>query len=211
MKNTRKAFAMALGFSALVAPAFAQSTTGTTNQGTTGQGTANQGTMGQGGTLSNQDQKFVMDAAQSSMMEIESGRLAAQKAANADVKAFGQRMVTDHTQASNRLMQTVANKGVTVPKELKADHRQHVDQLGKLSGAEFDRMYLSHMVKAHDKDVAEFEKQSKNGSDAAVRSFATQALPTLREHQKMARELATKNGVNVSNDHSAHGSGKSGS
>lgn len=204
--NTRKAFALALGFSALVSPAFAQGTAGTTAQGT-----ANQGQSRQGAALSNQDQKFVMDAAQSSMMEIETGRLAAQKAANADVKAFGQRMVTDHTQASNRLMQTVADKGVTVPKELKTDHRQHVDQLSRLSGAEFDRMYLQHMVKAHDKDVAEFEKQSKNGSDAAVRSFAAQTLPTLREHQRMVRELATKHGVQVSNDHSAHRSGKSGS
>jgi putative membrane protein len=208
MNNNRKIFALALGFSTLLSPAFAQSTA---NQGSTGQGTSSQGTSAQAGAMSSQDQKFVMDAAQSSMMEIETGRLAAQKAANADVKAFGQRMVTDHTQASNRLMQTVANKNVTLPKELKADHRQHVDQLAKLSGAEFDRMYLSQMVKAHDKDVAEFEKQSKNGSDPGVRSFATQTLPTLREHQKMVRELATKNGVQVSNDHSAHGSGKSGS
>jgi putative membrane protein len=206
MNNNRKVFVLALGFSALMSPAFAQSTTGTTNQGTTGQGQSRQG-----GTMSNQDQKFVMDASQSSMMEIETGRLASQKAASADVKAFGQRMVTDHTQASSKLMQAVANKSVTLPKELKADHRQHVDQLSRLSGAEFDRMYLHHMVLAHDKDVMEFEKQSKNGSDPAVRSFAQQTLPTLREHQRMVRELATKHGVNVSNDHSAHGSGKSGS
>lgn len=198
MNNNRKAFVLALGLSTLMSPAFAQSTSG-------------QGQSRQGATMSNQDQKFVMDASQSSMMEIETGRLASQKAASADVKAFGQRMVTDHTQASNKLMQTVANKSVTLPKELKADHRQHVDQLSRLSGAEFDRMYLHHMVLAHDKDVMEFEKQSKNGSDPAVRSFAQQTLPTLREHQRRVRELASKHGVNVSNDHSAHGAAKSGS
>jgi putative membrane protein len=196
MKNPRKIFALALGFSALLSPAFAQST-------------ANQGT--KSGALSNQDQKFVMDAAQGGMMEVEAGRIAAQKAASADVKAFGQRMVTDHSQANTKLMQVATDKGLTVPKELKADHRQHVDQLSRLSGAELDRMYLSHMVKDHEKDVANFEKQSKSGTDPAVRSFAAQTLPTLREHLRMVRELATKHGVQVSNDHSAHGSHKSGS
>jgi putative membrane protein len=201
-RNQITTFAIA-GLIAL-APAFAQ------NQGTTSGSTGQGSTQRQGsGQLTSQDQKFVMEAAQGSMMEVELGRLASQKASNADVKAFAQRMVTDHGTASTRLEQAVSQKGVTLPRTLPRDMRNEMDKLTRAAGAEFDRMYMSDMVKHHRKDVADFEKQAEKGSDPAVRAFAQQTLPTLREHLRMAQELATRVGANVSDDHSGHG--KSGS
>jgi putative membrane protein len=67
-----------------------------------------------------------------------------------------------------------------------------IAKLAKHEGAAFDREYMSAMVKDHDKDVALFEKQAKNGRDAALRAFAEKTLPTLREHQKMAKQLSDK-------------------
>src|SRR5262245_22805089 len=77
--------------------------------------------------LSSQDRKFVMDAAVGGMMEVEMGRMAAQKASSADVKAFGQRMVTDHGKANDQLKQIASQKGVTLPTTLPADKRQEMD------------------------------------------------------------------------------------
>ncbi len=51
---------------------------------------------------------------------------------------------------------------------------------------------MAAMVKDHDKDVALFEKQAKSGRDAALRAFAEKTLPTLREHQKMAKQMNAK-------------------
>jgi putative membrane protein len=184
-----------------VSPVFAQTGSGTGTTGTggtgTGQGTAHQGHMqGQAaGQLTNQDQKFVMDAAQGGMMEVELGRLAAQKAASAEVKAFGQRMVTDHSKANQQLMQLATTKGLNVPTTLPANMQQEHDKLAGLSGAEFDRMYMQHMLKDHKKDVSEFEKQSQKGADPSLRSFAQQTLPVLREHLTLAESTASKVGV----------------
>jgi putative membrane protein len=200
-----------------LAPAFAQNQGSTAGSQTAGsppnEGTQNQGQgQGQGSTqrqgsgqLMSQDQKFVMEAAQGSLMEVELGRVASQKASNADVKAFAQRMVTDHGTASTRLQQAVSQR-VTLPTTLPQNMRNEMDKLNRASGAEFDRLYMAEMVKHHRKDVAEFEKQAEKGSDPAVRAFAQQTLPTLREHLQLAQELATRVGANVSDDHSHHGS-----
>jgi putative membrane protein len=214
MSRRHQITALAVAGLLALAPAFAR------NQGTTaGSQTAgaprNEGTQSQGSTqrqgsgqLTSQDQKFVMEAAQGSMMEVELGRLASQKATNADVKAFAQRMVTDHGKASDQLEQVVSQKGVTLPTTLPQDMSNEMDKLSRASGAEFDRMYMSEMVKHHRKDVSEFEKQAERGGDPAVRAFAQQTLPTLREHLRLAQDLASRVGANVSEDHSGHGTGK---
>jgi putative membrane protein len=173
-----------------VTPVLAQSQQGS-------QGTAHQGHMqGQAaGQLTNQDQKFVMEAAQGGMMEVELGRLAAQKASSADVKAFGQRMVTDHSKANQELMTLASSKGLTLTTTLPADMQKQRDKLASLSGAEFDRMYMSHMLKDHKKDVSEFEKESQKATDTGIRSFAQKTLPVLREHLTLAESTASKVGV----------------
>ncbi len=153
------------------------------------------------GQLSNQDQKFVMEAAEGGMMEVELGRLAAQKASSADVKAFGQRMVTDHSKANQQLMDLASSKGITLSKTLSADKQKERDRFASLSGAEFDRMYMSHMLKDHKKDVSEFEKESQKATDTGVRSFAQTTLPVLREHLTLAQSTATKVGVKSEESH----------
>lgn len=187
-----------------LAPAFAQ------NQGATGAPPNDEPTESQDhgamrgmghdaqdttGNLSHQDRKFIEEAAQGGMMEVELGQLAAQKAASAEVRQFGQRMVQDHGQANQKLMQVASQVGVTVPKTLPVSMRNEKEKLSRLSGAEFDRMYMSHMLKDHQKDVKEFEKTSQKGDNAAIRSFAQQTLPTLRQHLEMAQDLAAAVGV----------------
>ncbi|HEX9941669.1 MAG TPA: DUF4142 domain-containing protein [Thermoanaerobaculia bacterium] len=148
-------------------------------------------------TLHSNDKKFIWNAAVGGMEEVQLGQLAAQKASNPDVKNFGQRMVDDHSKANDRLKSLAAQKGVTLPTTLPADKRKDVDKLSKLSGAAFDREYMSMMVKDHKKDVSEFDKESKQARDSDVKSFAQGTLPTLREHLQMAQSIAAKVGAHT--------------
>jgi putative membrane protein len=163
-----------------------------------------EGTTHMAGHLTNQDEKFVKEAAEGGMMEVELGRLATEKASSADVKAFGQRMVTDHSKANQKLMDLASNKGITLSKTLSTDMQKERDRFAKLSGAEFDRMYMQHMVKDHKKDVSEFEKESQKATDTGVRSFAEQTLPTLKEHLTLAESTASKVGVKSETGGSRH-------
>ncbi|HKV13240.1 MAG TPA: DUF4142 domain-containing protein [Thermoanaerobaculia bacterium] len=193
------AAAFALAGLMTLTPAFAWQNQGTTTAPQTRSQSGNQ----EQGALSPQDRKFVTEAAQGGMMEVELGRLASERASNAEVKAFGRRMVEDHTAANEKLKQVAKERSLTLPTEMTAEQKQERDHLSRATGAEFDRMYMSHMVKDHQKDVSEFEKQTQKGEDAGVRSFAQQTLPTLREHLQMAQQVASTVGADHGN-HSGH-------
>lgn len=139
--------------------------------------------------------KFVADAAQGGMMEVELGRLATQKAGSDAVRNFGMEMVQDHTRANNELKAVAARKNIEVPSDMSSSQKSTLDKLSKLSGAEFDKQYMSDMVSDHESDVKEFETQSNKGNDADVKAFAAKTLPTLQKHLQMARDVANQVGA----------------
>ncbi len=145
-----------------------------------------------GSSLSASDKKFVRDAAQGGMAEVELGKLATEKASSDDVKKFGQRMVDDHTKAGDQLKQVASSEGVQLPQGLSAKDKLTKERLSKLSGEQFDKAYMADMVKDHTQDVAEFQRESQSGKDPAVKDFASQTLPTLEDHLKQAKEIAPK-------------------
>jgi putative membrane protein len=143
------------------------------------------------GKASKSDASFMKDAANDSAAEIELGKLVPQKTQNADVKAFAQRMVDDHTKASQELEPIAAKMGVDLPKAPTGSHAKMVKELAK-KDKNFDHEYAEAMVKDHEKAVKLFEKTSKKGDSDEVRQFAAKTLPTLQEHLKMAQDLKKK-------------------
>jgi putative membrane protein len=136
------------------------------------------------------DQRFVRDAAEGGMAEVELGKLAEQKASSEDVKKFGERMVNDHSKANDQLKQIASNQGITLPAKLDAKDRALKVRLSKLNGESFDHVYMENMVRDHKKDIADFQKESSSGSDAAVKQFASETLPILQEHLQQAESIA---------------------
>ena len=139
------------------------------------------------------DQKFMKQAADGGMAEVELGQLAVEKAARPEVKKFGQRMVDDHGKANEQLKSIAGRKGVTLPSQPSARHQATKDELSKLAGEQFDNAYMAEMLKDHQKDVAEFRRASESAKDPDVKNFAAQTLPTLQDHLKQAQSLAPKN------------------
>jgi putative membrane protein len=45
------------------------------------------------------------------------------------------------------------------------------------------------MVKDHEKEVAEFQKEAMSGKDPSLKDFASKTLPTLQSHLQQAREM----------------------
>jgi len=149
-------------------------------------------TGGTASAMSNEDKEFVSKAGMGGLAEVQHGTLATQKGAHADVKAFGQRMVTDHGMANGELSQLATTKGLALPTELSGEHKEAHDHLNGLSGSEFDKAYMKHMVEDHEKTVADFEKASTSATDADVKAWAAKTLPTLQDHLRQAKEIAGK-------------------
>ena len=141
-------------------------------------------------TLSSSDSKFMTEAAQGGLAEVQLGQLTLERGSSDAVKQYGQRMVQDHTQANNQLQQLAAQKGVTLPNDIGKKNQKVMQQLSKLSGASFDRAYINDMVKDHTKDVSLYQRQAQQGQDPDLKVFAQQTLPILQEHLQMARSVA---------------------
>lgn len=141
-------------------------------------------------TLSASDQQFMTEAARGGLAEVQLGQLASQQGASDAVKQFGQRMVQDHTQANTQLQQLATQKGVALPTDMGNENQQIMQQLSQLSGADFDRAYMNHMVEDHVKDVSSFQQEAQQGQDPDVKAFAAQTVPILQEHLQLARSIA---------------------
>jgi len=144
--------------------------------------------------LSDADRDFMMKAAQGGLLEVDAGQLAASHASNATVKAFGARMVSDHSAADNQLAAIAQKDQITLPTSLPPEEQAKLDHLRSLNGRAFDRAYSDMMVKDHVQDVQDFQQASNSLTDAELRSFAQSTLPTLQTHLSMAQQLPGEHG-----------------
>lgn len=160
--------------------------TSTTNR------TATTATSPAAGTLAPEDRTFLNKAAVGGMAEVQLGQLAVKNAKSADVKAFGQRMIDDHSKVNSELTRLATSKGVTPPSELDSKNKATLDRLSKLTGDQFDKAYMADMVTDHEEDVAEFQKEANSGGDPDEKAFAAKTLPTLQEHLQLAKSIHAK-------------------
>jgi len=137
--------------------------------------------------LSKADLKFASDATQINDFEIAMGRYAAANSANAEVKAFGSKMVDEHTGANEELQKVAVMDGFKLPKSISLSLRLNEARLKMLKGSAFDKAYLSEMVKGHTAAAKEFKKEVASGTSPDVKSFAKRTLPTVEHHLAMAK------------------------
>lgn len=135
---------------------------------------------GGGKKLNAKDKRFMQNAAKGGMMEVEMGKMAAQNGKHAAVKKFGNRMVTDHSKMNNELMALAKEEGVALP---------GMKSPGKWKS---DKDYMDMMVKDHEKDLAEFQEEAKNGSDPDLKKLADKGAKTISKHLQMAKETQAK-------------------
>lgn len=131
--------------------------------------------------------QFVTKTAVGNLFEIQSSRVALEKAQNEAVKSFAQTMIQDHTAATERMKAL----GGRMPTKLDARHAGMVKTLRSTPAARFDQAYLQAQVKAHEETVALFESYARSGTDPQLKAFATEMLPTLQGHLDMVRKMAT--------------------
>jgi len=148
------------------------------------------------------DKKFVKDAVMGGLTQVELGKLAAQKGSSDAVKQFGQQMVDDHTKANDELKSVASAQSFDIPASLDSKHQALVNKLSKLSGPAFDKAYTKNMVKDHEQDLREFQNEAQNGNNQAVKEFAGKALPILKEHLAMAKDMNNPKAATNSADRS---------
>ena len=140
--------------------------------------------------LSDADMTFVKQAAAGGMAEVQLGKLGVEKASDPSVKEFGQRMVDDHSKANDELIKILSDQQAEIPRDLPPDAEVTKQHMAALSGADFDRQYMAHMIADHQKAAELFAGEAKTGENPQLKQFAEKTLPTVREHLEQAQQIA---------------------
>ena len=135
---------------------------------------------------------FLTKVANAGMAEAEITSMARDKAVNQPVKDFAGMLYNDHSAVNAQVKSMAASKNVVLPDSISSEKRDQISDLNKKTGKNFDREFLSVMVKNHEASIDLFEKAMTEAKDADVRSFADKTLPTLRIHLDSARALQKK-------------------
>lgn len=143
------------------------------------------------------EREFVLQAAANGVYEVQAAQLALGRATDPRVKAFADRLVTQHLQANGELNMLLRAKAMVVPPELPPDRVAKLQELAAFpAGAAFDHGFLRVVgVQDHLADIAAFERASGDAADPDLRAWIVRTLPTLRAHLSQAQSLAAAIGA----------------
>ncbi|HLI77482.1 MAG TPA: DUF4142 domain-containing protein, partial [Acidobacteriaceae bacterium] len=141
-----------------------------------------------------QDKQFVMQASLGDYTEITFSQLALQKSTNPKVKAYAQKMITDHNQLETEMKPVADKLGVTPATALDSQHQQLYDQLNGLSGADFDKQYISDMDTDHHKTLDAFKAEEASTQDKQLKPIVKKGEKVVAMHTTMADKLTTSMG-----------------
>lgn len=133
---------------------------------------------------------FVERATLSNLAEIESSKVALEKSTSPQIQTFAQQMIKDHGAASAELAVIANSKNIKVPTKLDDKHEDAIRRLRNLSGADFDKAYISRMKEDHNDAVSLFEVASADKDlDGDLHKFAQKTLPILQSHHEQTMQL----------------------
>jgi putative membrane protein len=153
------------------------------------QGLTYKGPLDEKKSANGKDSAFVAQAADAGMLEVQLGKLAANKGSSDDVKKFGENMVNDHMKANDELKALAQKKGIKVPAALSTKSQRKYEELSKKTGTDFDKAYAAMMVKDHEEVIAKFKQEAQTGNDPDLKAWAQGKIQTLEHHHMMAQDM----------------------
>lgn len=128
-------------------------------------------------------------------VDINAGKLAKSMSHNKEVKAFAQRMITDHTGVNKQATALVKKLHVTpadsdTSKALKDGGVANIAKLKGLKGAEFDKAYVDNEVSYHQAVLDAIDKTLiPNAKNAELKDLLEKVRPAIDAHLQHAKQI----------------------
>lgn len=135
------------------------------------------------------DKDFLADATEVNTMEMRALRLGQQRGGS-EVKSHAASMLKDHQALGEEVRNYVNNKNIAF-NDLDTNDRDN-DLDNKQAGLEFDRAWAKKMVDDHEDAIELFEEGQREVKDPALKAMIDKALPKLRSHLDMSKQLRDK-------------------
>lgn len=135
-----------------------------------------------------QAQPYLEAAARGDIFEITTSQMALMKSQDPMVRQYAQRMISDHTLATNNALAAATAAGVVPPPAVLNDQqRQQITQLLGASGAQFNRLYWQMQTASHQQALTLQRNYAAEGDTEQLRTFASRIAPVIAEHLEDAR------------------------
>jgi len=133
-------------------------------------------------------QTFVNRIAASDQFEIDSAKVAQNKAKSKALRDFAAKMITDHTASSAKLKAAATEQGLTLDTTPTAQQRTDLAAL-RAATDDFDSLYLEQQRRAHEAALSELRAFAGSGAQGALRDFAMTTATVVEGHQAMLRDI----------------------
>jgi putative membrane protein len=142
--------------------------------------------------LSPVDYNFVAQANLGAPFQVDSGRVAEDKARTAEIRDYAHLMVTSHIPVVEALNKILQRKGLTAPPNtlLQGAYRAMVTSLKAESRKALDRDYVDGQIEYQKGNAALFQYEIQYGTDADLKEFARATLPKIEDHLQRALRFA---------------------
>ncbi|MCP5432006.1 MAG: DUF4142 domain-containing protein [Alphaproteobacteria bacterium] len=138
--------------------------------------------------------EFVAMAIREHAGEVRLARLAAERAATPEVRAFAETMLADHRDAKAAFLEVGRALKLRPPRGIADEAEEEFAALSALEGRAFDREFLAYAVDVHESVLADFVREARAGHGEASRE-AERELAMLRRHLQTARNLKVRLGA----------------
>ena len=128
-------------------------------------------------------------------VDIDAGKLAAERASRPEVKKFGELMVSDHASVNKAAVELVTKLKVTpqdnpTSQSLKAGGDKNLANLKTLKGAAFDTAYVDQEVAYHTAVLDAVDKVLIPGaSNAELKALLVKVRPAFVAHLEHAKQI----------------------
>lgn len=128
-------------------------------------------------------------------IDIEHGKLAESKSSNEQVKAFAHRMISDHGELNRQATELATKLKITpeentISKAMRSDAKRNQERLNKLSGKEFDKMYIHDEVAFHQQVIDTVgAKLLPSVKNEELKALLAKAQPILNSHLNEAQRI----------------------
>lgn len=141
-----------------------------------------------------QDKQFLMQASLGDYTEMTFSQLALQKSSDPHVKAYAQKMIHDHQKLEADMKPFADKLGVSPATALDSDHQQKYDALNQMTGAAFDKQYMTDMDVDHHKTLDAFKSEESSTQDAQLKPVVMKGEKVVAQHTDMADKLQSRLG-----------------
>lgn len=144
------------------------------------------------------DPGFVSEVLQGLDAEVQLAELAQQKSQSADIKQFGQKMLSDHSRMNDKWVKPTASRlGIPEPKSFSRKDKKLIAKLEGLSGSDFDSEYIKAMVKNHQDELRQFETEARTAQDPGVKQIAQMGAGMISQRLEMIEQIAKNHDVPI--------------